>query len=244
MDILKVEQLRKEFPRTIAVDDVSFAIAAGEIFSLIGPNGSGKSTIIKTIAGLLRPTRGTITVDGNDLVQKPIAAKSAIGYIPDEPSAWSTMTGGEFLHFSGALYGVPEDVRTKRMHELLQAFHLTGIEPGYFEDYSRGNKQKYAIIAALLHHPKLLLIDEPIVGLDPSSAAIAQELFLQFANNGGAVLLVTHTLSVAQRIAHRIGVLDQSKLVATGTFAELQTRAGLDASASLEAVYSAFTSPQ
>jgi len=237
MDVLSVEALTKKFGDTTAVNNISLSLASGEVYALIGPNGSGKTTLVKTIAGLLRPNHGKIMVDGVDIVLEPARAKAALGYIPDEPSAWSGMTGEEFLHFIGAIWGVPEAARKNRVKELLAAFHLAGIEKGYFEDYSRGNKQKFTIMAGLLHQPKLLLIDEPIVGLDPESAEIAKKEFREFANRGGAVLIVTHTLNVAQEIADVIGVLKNGKLVASASFKELKKMAKLGDNASLEDVY-------
>jgi ABC-2 type transport system ATP-binding protein len=240
MEILKVEGLIKQFGDKVALKGVSLTIDAGNVYALIGPNGSGKTTLVKTVAGLLHPSRGKVFVDGADAVGDPVRAKSAIGYIPDEPSAWAGMTGEEFLHFIGALFGVPEAVRRERISKLLGKFHLVGIEKGYFEDYSRGNKQKFTIIAALLHEPKLLLVDEPIVGLDPESAEIAKQEFRAFADRGGAVLIVTHTLTVAQEIADVIGVLKNGTLVASGSFAELTHLAKLGAKANLVDVYRAF----
>ena len=239
--MLKVNNLTKKFNSITAVNNVSFKIDPGEIFTLIGPNGSGKTTIIKVIAGLLRPTGGNITIDGHDITQKPIKAKAATGYIPDEPTIWSAMTGEEFLRLSGALYSVDKPTQDRRIERMLSWFNLKDTERGYFDDYSRGNKQKFAIIAAMLHKPKLLLIDEPIVGLDPVSADIAQTKFSEFAKAGGSVLLVTHTLSVAQKIANRFGVLKNGKLIATGTYEELKTRAGLTGEADLEDIYRALT---
>ena len=239
--MLKVNTLVKKFSDRTAVDEVSFAIAPGEIFSLIGPNSSGKTTIIKSIVGMLAIDRGVITVDGINVSEDPKKAKQFIGYIPDEPSVWSGMTGEEFLHVVGALYSIDPKKREKRIRELLPIFALDGIETDEFEHYSRGNKQKFSILAALLHHPKLLLVDEPIVGLDPDSAATAKRLFKEFAADGGAVLLVTHTLPVADEISTRIGVLAKGKLIAEGDSASLRKKAKLPASASLEEVYSALT---
>ncbi len=235
--MLKVKDLSKSFNDTKAVDGVGFGVNPGEIYALIGPNGSGKTTIIKIIAGLLRPSTGAVVVDGHDAVRDPREAKARVGYIPDEPAVWPSFTGLEYLHFTGALFGLSEEERTRRIPGLLDIFRLKGIENGYFEDYSRGNKQKFTILAALLHGPKLLLIDEPIVGLDPVSAEVAQERFVQFAQQGGAVLLVTHTLSVAERIANRIGVLQSGRLLASGTLSELKNRAQLDDNSSLEEAY-------
>ncbi len=239
--MLKINSLTKKFLKEEVVTKVSFDIKPGEIFSLVGPNGSGKTTIIKMIAGLLHPSVGSISVDGKDVQKNPVEAKSLIGYIPDEPSIWSSMTGEEFLHISGALYGVDESTRLKRIPELLDIFSLKGIEQGYFEDYSRGNKQKFTILAALLHRPKLLLIDEPIVGLDPVSAEIARKKFVEFANNGGLILLVTHTLYVAEMIADRIGVLKKGILNPIGTIDELKNKAGLKENSNLNDVYLALT---
>ncbi|MBP9867111.1 MAG: ABC transporter ATP-binding protein [Candidatus Pacebacteria bacterium] len=235
--MLTVHTLKKYFNTNKAVDNVSFSIEKGEIFSLIGPNSSGKTTIIKSILGLLQATSGSITVDGIDISKKPEQAKACIGYIPDEPSLWQHMTGEEFLYFTQSLFSTPLKTRKETISKWLNVFDLTGIEKQYFEDYSRGNKQKFSIIAAMSHDPKLLLVDEPIVGLDPSGAEIAKKLFVDYATKGCSVLLVTHTLPVAEEISHRIGILKNGTLVAVGTLSELRERAGLDKHASLEAVY-------
>ncbi len=239
--MLEVKKLTKKFGSNTAVSHVTFGVKPGEIFSLIGPNGSGKTTIIKIIAGLLRPTAGKVLVGGFDITEDAPKAKAEIGYIPDEPSVWPVMTGEEFLNFTGALFNMDEHTRMKRIPPLLNIFSLAGLGKGYFEDYSRGNKQKFSVLAALLHAPKLLLIDEPIVGLDPKSAEIAKDEFAKFAKNGGAVLLATHTLSVAQELSSRIGVLKSGKLVAAGTFSELVHHAKLKSGATLEDVYMALT---
>jgi ABC-2 type transport system ATP-binding protein len=235
--MLKVTGLIKHFGNTKAVDNVSFTVSKGEIFSLIGPNSSGKTTIVKTIAGLLRPTEGNIKVGGYDVIENPEKAKSEIGYIPDEPSVWPFMTGEEFLYFTQALFGIDEKIRLLSLSKLLAQFNLAGLEKQYFEEYSRGNKQKFSIIAAMSHQPKLLLIDEPIVGLDPTSAESAKKMFVDFAKLGGAVLLVTHTLQVAEEISHRIGFLKKGKLIAVGTLAELRQKVGLGQDLPLEEVY-------
>jgi ABC-2 type transport system ATP-binding protein len=239
--MIEIKNLTKKFNKKTAVENASFKVRPGEIFSLIGPNGSGKTTIIKIIAGLLQPTDGTILVNNLDIIKEPIKTKAQIGYIPDEPSVWPAMTGEEFLHLTGALYGLEEAERTKTLPELLDIFNLSGIEKRYFEEYSRGNKQKITILAALLHKPKLLLIDEPIVGLDPVSAEIAKKQFVEFANNGGAIILVTHTLSVAEEIANQIGILKQGKLIATGSLDGLRQQANLAKDASLENIYKVLT---
>ncbi|OGX08989.1 MAG: hypothetical protein A2Z88_05200 [Omnitrophica WOR_2 bacterium GWA2_47_8] len=239
--MLTVTNLAKKFDGVTAVDDVSFEITPGEIFSLIGPNSSGKTTVVKSIAGLLRIDKGAIMVDGHDVAKKPKETKSVIGYIPDEPSVWGTMTGEEFLHFVGALYGMSPQKRSSRIKELLPYFNIAGIEKEQFQNYSRGNKQKLSILAAFLHEPKLILIDEPIVGLDPESAIVAKNMLTDFTADGGAVLLVTHTLPVAQEISTRIGVLKKGKLLTVGTLSDLRSEAKLDSGATLEQVYTALT---
>lgn len=239
--MLVVQGLTKRFGEHIAVDDVSFSIAPREIYALIGPNGSGKTTIVKTIAGLFAADDGSVLVDGYDVSKDPVAAKRVIGYIPDDPVAFPGMTGEEFLHLTGALFTIPPAMRVKKIPELLELFHLAGTENELFESYSRGNKQKFSILAALLHEPKLLLIDEPIVGLDPESARIAKQLFVDFAQRGGAILLVTHTLPVAEEIATKIGLLAKGKLIAEGTLRELRAQALLSETGTLEDIYERLT---
>ncbi len=234
---LQISDLTKKFGKVTAVDAVKLTIPTGSIYSLIGPNGSGKTTIVKMICGLLQPTNGTITVHGVNVVTQPVEAKGAIGYIPDEPSIWASMTGMEFLHFTGVLYGMDEKSRSDEIARLLALFKLESIANNFFEDYSRGNKQKFAIIAAMMHHPRLLVIDEPIVGLDPTSADIVKQQFVDYAKAGGTIFLVTHTLPVAQEISDRIGVLRGGRLVAEGSFAELRDQAHLRADAELHDIY-------
>lgn len=238
--MLNVNTVTKYFGEKKAVDNVSFHIEKGEIFSLIGPNSSGKTTLVKSIVGLLQPTQGSIVVNGHDVTTSPEVAKAQIGYIPDEPSIWSHMTGEEFLFFTQALFGVDEKKRAESLPALLKTFGLEGLEKQYFEEYSRGNKQKFSILSAMSHHPKLLIIDEPIVGLDPTGAEIAKNMFVEYAKRGGAVLLVTHTLPVAEAISSRLGFLKNGSLIAVGTLDELRAQAGLPHDATLEEVYQKF----
>lgn len=235
--MLVVQNLTKKFGKKIAVSDVTFTINNGEIFSLIGPNSSGKTTIVKSIVGLLQITSGSITVNNINLSDSPVLAKQMIGYIPDEPSIWPFMSGKEFLFFIQSLFGVPEKTRENTIKKYLDLFGLQGIEDSYFEEYSRGNKQKFSIIAAMSHHPKLLLVDEPIVGLDPTGAEIAKKIFVDYAKEGGSVLLVTHTLPVAEEISDRIGILKNGSLVAVGTLDELRKMAVLGNNSTLEDIY-------
>jgi ABC-2 type transport system ATP-binding protein len=240
--MLRVEKVSKSFGTLKAVDEISFEVKDGEIVCLIGPNGAGKTTIIKSTAGLFATDGGAIFVDDKDVAKHPQETKAMIGYIPDDPAAWPGMTGEEFLHFIGTLFGVAESERMARIAKLLPIFGLQGIEKNYFETYSRGNKQKFSILAALLHMPRLLLIDEPIVGLDPLSARRAKDLFIEYAKKENAgILIVTHTLPFAEEVAQRIGVMSLGKLIAVGTIGELRRYAKLQENASLEEVYLAIT---
>jgi ABC-2 type transport system ATP-binding protein len=234
--MLRLDRLTKRFGTRVAVDSLSLHVGAGEVYGLIGPNGSGKTTTVKMVTGLYRPTGGRVLVGGHDLGADPEAAKRLIGYIPDEPFVYEKMSGREFLHLVGELYGVPRPERTSKITEMLDLYSLEGIVDGYMESYSRGNKQKLAVLASLLHDPKLLVVDEPIVGLDPESAIRTRELLKRFAAGGGAVLLCTHTLAFAEAVCHRVGLLKDGRLIREGDLQALRGEAGLPG-ASLEAVY-------
>ena len=238
--MLKINNLTKKFGDFTAVKNVSLQLEEGELFSIIGPNGSGKTTIIKNILGLLRPTEGDVLVGGKSVKENPKETKSKIGYIPDEPKIWSHITGEEFLHFSGSLYGVSKEEIKSKIPDLLSKFNLNGIEKKYFENYSRGNKQKFTILAALLHDPDLILVDEPIAGLDPQAAEIAMDLLNKFISDGGSVFMATHTLPVAQRHSSRVGVLHKGELAEVGSIDELRGKMD-DKEASLLEIYHHFS---
>ena len=233
---LRLDGVTKRFGTLTAVRELSLAVAPGEIYGLIGPNGSGKTTTVKMLTGLYRPTAGRIVVDGIELATEPERAKRAMGYLPDEPFVYEKLSGREFLHFMGELYGVPRGERAARIDRLLTLFPLTAVIDTYVENYSRGNKQKLSILAALLHQPRVLIADEPIVGLDPESAITTRQIFTSFAQAGGAVLLCTHTLAFAEALCHRVGLLSAGVLVEEGDLARLRKAAGLP-EASLEALY-------
>jgi len=237
---LSLERLTKRFGDRAAVLNLSLEVRAGEIYGLIGPNGSGKTTTVKMVTGLYRPGAGRIVIDGIDLATAPVAAKRRIGYIPDEPFVYEKMSGREFLHLVGELYGVPGEERTRKIEELLALYPIGQILDQYVEQYSRGNRQKLAIMASLLHAPRLLVVDEPIVGLDPESAIRTRELLKRFVADGGAVLLCTHTLTFAEAVCHHVGLLKDGRLVRDGDLASLRQLAGLPG-ASLEALYLHFT---
>jgi ABC-2 type transport system ATP-binding protein len=240
--MLKISGFTKKYGEKTAVKNLSLEVKDGELVCLIGPNGSGKTTLIKTIVGLIQPSSGEISVNGFNVVNEPMKSKAVVGYIPDEPTVWAGITGEEFLHFVGAMFGMNKEQRQEKIPHLLDIFGLKGMESEYFEDYSRGGKQKFAILSALLHDPKFLLIDEPLVGLDPDSAEIAKNLFSDLAKKQKrGVLLVTHTLAVAQEIGDRIGLLSQGELKAVGTMGELRKKANLSETASLLDIYHKFT---
>jgi ABC-2 type transport system ATP-binding protein len=221
---LRLERLSKQFPGRLALDDLSLDIAAGEIYGLIGPNGSGKTTTVKLSTGLYRPTTGRVLVAGIDLHRDPERAKRLIGYVPDEPFVYERMSGREFLHLIGELWGVAERERAARIDELAALFRIEPLLDSHADTYSRGNRQKLAIIAAFVHAPRLLVIDEPIVGLDPESAVRARELLLDYASRGGAVLVCTHTLSFAESVCHRVGLLRGGRLIVEGDLPTLRQR--------------------
>ena len=238
--LLALERLTKRFAGRPAVDDLSLAIGPGEVYGLIGPNGSGKTTTVKLTTGLYRPTAGRVLVAGIDLHREPERAKRVLGYIPDEPFAYERMSGREFLHLVGELWGVATPARTASIDELAARFRIEGILDEHVETLSRGNRQKLAIIAALLHRPRVLVIDEPIVGLDPESALRARETLRAFAAEGGAVLVCTHTLSFAEAVCGRVGLLRDGRLIAEGDLPTLRARAA-SAAGSLEDLYLHFT---
>jgi ABC-2 type transport system ATP-binding protein len=225
---LEIKGLTKRFDGTVAVQNISLHVHPGEIYGLIGPNGSGKTTTLKMIAGLYRPTKGMIRVGGFDVLAAPTMAKKQIGYVPDDPAAYDRLTGREFLQFVGELYDMDRPSRDERIESLLGRYHLQRLADGQFERYSRGTKQKISILAALLHEPALLLIDEPMVGLDPESANVTKRLLGDFAHKGGAVLISTHTLPMAEEVCHRFGVLVDGRIVADGRMAVLRQEAGLE----------------
>ena len=237
---IELNSVHKRFGSVHAVSGVTLSVNKGEIYALIGPNGAGKTTIIKMITGLLAPTLGVIRIFGKDIIKDSVGAKKHIGYIPDDPFVYSYLTGREFLQLTGDLYNIKRRVTEERIKKLLAIYNLEGIIDGFFSDFSRGNKQKTIIIAQLLHKPEILVIDEPIVGLDVQSQKITKKLFIDFVKNGGSIFLCTHTLSVAQEIAGRIGVLKEGKILAEGTLGQLRLFSK-KSDATLEELYLRFT---
>ena len=219
---IETQDLVKHFGEKIAVDRVNFSVYPGEIFGFLGPNGAGKTTTIRMIVGLLKPTSGTVVVNGYDVLLQPLEAKSITGYVPDEPNLYPKLTGRELLRFVGDLYGVSRNQVRKRTDELLRLFDLDHAGDDTIDSYSHGMKQKTAIAAALVHDPGVLVLDEPTVGLDPKSARLIKDILRQLANRGSAIFLSTHILEIAERMCDRIGIINQGQLIAVGTMDELR----------------------
>jgi ABC-2 type transport system ATP-binding protein len=226
--VIRLTDLTKRYGQFTAVDGISLEVPRGELFGLLGPNGAGKTTTMRMIAGILQPTSGSVLVSGVDMLARPLEAKAHIGFIPDRPFVYDKLTGGEFLRFAAALYGQDGPGVERRIDELLEIFDLTGWKHELTEAYSHGMRQKLIICGALVHRPELIIVDEPMVGLDPKSARLLKDLFRQFVDRGGTVLMSTHTLEVAEVMCDRIAILFKGKIAANGTMAELrqQTESG------------------
>jgi ABC-2 type transport system ATP-binding protein len=205
-----------------AVDDLNLEVRPGEIFGFLGPNGAGKTTTIKMVVGLLRPDSGTITVNGHDVVKAPLSAKADIGFVPDNPDLYDKLTGIEYVNFIADVYSVDSKTRQQRLARLLEMFDLQSAIGDLVGSFSHGMKQKLALTAALIHEPPLLILDEPMVGLDPRSAHLFKELMNEHCQQGKTVFFSTHILDVAERLCHRVGIIKKGQLIACGTIDELR----------------------
>lgn len=233
---LSVRALTKKFGDKTAVDALDLDIRAGELYALLGPNGAGKTTTLRMVTGLLKPNSGSIHIFGADALADPIAAKRMLAWLPDEPALYDKLTAWEYLEFIAGLWGVGAKEAAPRAEELLKFLGLWDNRDERTEGFSRGMKQKTALAGALIHDPKLLMLDEPLTGLDAAVARQVKDLLQQRAKSGGTVILTTHILDVAERVADRIGIIQGGKLLAEGTLDELRGRAG-GANATLEDVY-------
>jgi ABC-2 type transport system ATP-binding protein len=222
---LRLEDVRKQYGSFAAVRGLDLEVRPGEIFGFLGPNGAGKTTTIRMVAGVLTPTGGRITIGGDDLARDPLSARTRIGYIPDRPFLYEKLTGGEFLRFVAGLWGRGGAEVEARAERMLELFSLTPWRDELIESYSHGMRQKLLITSALLHAPELIVVDEPMVGLDPRAARILKDLFRAFAADGGAVFLSTHTLEVAEALCDRIAILSEGRILALGTMDELRADA-------------------
>ena len=234
---IEADQLVKRYGDKLAVDNVSFSVYPGEIFGFLGPNGAGKTTTIKMVVGLLKPSSGTARIAGYDVQNQAIQAKAASGFVPDEPNLYSKLSARELLRFVGDLYELPPAQVERRTEELLRLFDLVDAADDLTDSYSHGMQQKTSLAAALLHDPKVLILDEPTVGLDPKSARLIKDILRQIANRGAAIMLSTHILEIAERMCDRIGIINKGKLVAVGTLDDLRALGTGVGGASLEDIF-------
>jgi len=224
--MIAIRDLVKKYGSFTAVDGVTLDVARGEIHGFLGPNGAGKTTTIRMIAGLLKPTAGRIVVNGHDLASAPERAKASLGFIPDRPFIYEKLTAGEFLRFHGGLYGLDGTGVDDRVREMLELFELAKWEHELVGSFSHGMKQRLVMCAAFLHRPEAVLVDEPMVGLDPRGARLIKDVFRRMSERGVAILMSTHTLEVAQEMCDRISIILQGKIIARGTVPELRAMAG------------------
>ena len=225
--MIELNDLTKRYGSTLAVDRLSLSVEKGEIFGFIGPNGAGKTTTIRMMAGVLGPTAGTVRISGIDMDSEPEAAKRLIGFIPDRPFLYEKLTGMEFLRFVSDLYGFTDGLFRKRAEELLIQFSLYDWSDHLIEAYSHGMKQRLIIASALLHEPKVIIVDEPMVGLDPAGIRMVKDLLRELAEGGTTIFMSTHTLEIAEDLCNRIGVIHHGRLVALGSTGDLRGTAQL-----------------
>jgi len=220
--LVETRHLVKRYGEKVAVNDISFDVYQGEVFGFLGPNGAGKTTTIKVIVGLLQPTSGTVKVAGYDVQTQSMLAKASSGYVPDTPNLYAKLSGRELLRFVGDLYNMDRGQVGHRIDELLRMFDLTAAADDTVDSYSHGMQQKTSLAAALMHDPKVLILDEPTVGLDPKSARLIKDILRQLADRGAAVMLSTHILEIAERMCDRLGIINKGQLIAVGTMDELR----------------------
>ncbi|MBQ9458689.1 MAG: ABC transporter ATP-binding protein [Oscillospiraceae bacterium] len=220
--MLKIEHLTKTFGEKTAVDDLSLHIRPGEIYGFIGHNGAGKSTTIKSAVGILQFDAGKITIDGDSILEKPIQCKKKLAYIPDNPDLYEFMSGVKYLNFVADVFGVGADERQERIRKYADAFELTGDLGQPISAYSHGMKQKLAIISAWLHEPKLIVMDEPFVGLDPKASHLLKGMMRELCDAGGAIFFSTHVLEVAEKLCDKVAIIKQGKLIKAGTMEEVK----------------------
>ncbi len=238
LPILQLTSLHKTYGTTHAVRDLNLSVQPGEIFGLLGPNGAGKTTTFKMIVGLLQPTSGNVQIGGVDIAKRPLDAKRQLGFVPDTPLLYEKLTATEFLLFVADLYDVERAAASRRAAELLRLFDLEKNADDLIDSFSHGMKQKTALAGALIHDPKLLILDEPTVGLDPKSARLIKDILRQLSERGVSVLLSTHILEIAERMCDRIGIISKGELIAVGTMDELRGGAG---DSSLEDIFLGLT---
>ena len=234
--MITLTHLTKRYGSLTAVSNLSLEVRRGEIFGFLGPNGAGKTTTIKMIAGILEPTEGSITICGKNLAEDPVGAKQVTGFIPDRGFLYEKLSGIEFLQFVASLYGMDDGHAEARIRDLLALFEMKDWTGDLIESYSHGMKQRLVMSAALIHEPKVIVVDEPMVGLDPKAGRLVKTIFRSLANKGVTVFMSTHTLAVAEEMCDRIGIIHEGRLIALGTASELRQKAGGQEN-TLEAVF-------
>jgi ABC-2 type transport system ATP-binding protein len=233
--------LRKRFGHTLAVDGLDLQVPRGLLYGFLGPNGAGKTTSIRLLSGLLKPDEGEVFIQGISVTREPSLAKQPLAYVPDDPVLYGKLRPMEYLEFVSALWSLPATESQPRAEELLQTLGLWEKRDDYLETFSRGMKQKMALAGALVHAPTLMLLDEPLTGLDAAAARLVKDILIDFVHRGGTVVLTTHILDVAERLAERIGIITSGRLAAEGTLDELRQRAG-ETGGTLEDVFLRVTS--
>src|SRR5205823_5666755 len=223
--MIRLIGLSKRYGSFTAVDGIDLAVPRGELFGFLGPNGAGKTTTLRMIAGILRPTGGRIEIAGIDIVADPSAAKSKLGFIPDRPFIYEKLTGAEFLRFVAGLYDQSGAQVEHRVRELLALFDLEEWRDELVESYSHGMRQKLIISSAFVHRPEVIVVDEPMVGLDPKAARILKDLFREYARRGNTIMMSTHTLEVAEAMCDRIAIIKNGRIRACGTMDDLRSSA-------------------
>ncbi len=225
-----LDRVTKRFGPKVAVNDVSFRIEEGEIRGLLGPNGSGKSTTMRMIMGIMKPDFGAISLCGVDVLRDAIAAKRLVGYVPESPYLYEYLTASEYLDFVGTAYGIPPDERRQRVSELLGALQMSEHVNEVMSGFSQGMKQKVAFVAALIHRPRILVLDESLNGLDPRSARIIKDILSRLSKEGVTVLFSTHVLEIAEVVCDKITIMNEGNVIAEGTPSELRSKVGLPGS--------------
>ena len=240
---LKLCDVRKTFGAKTAVVQMDLNLQPGEFYALLGPNGAGKTTTLRMVAGLLKPDRGSISIFGTDAVKDPVSAKRITAWLPDEPMLYDKLTPLEYLEFVAGLWSVPSAIAEKKAVELIDVLDLGPHRNSRCEGFSRGMKQKVALAGALIHDPRLIMLDEPLTGIDAAIARQVKDLLTARVRDGATIILTTHILEVAERLADRIGIVNHGRLVAEGTLTELRALAGQKDS-TLEDVFLSLTAPQ
>lgn len=219
--MLQLNELEKKFGSFEAVNKINLTVSKGELFGFLGPNGAGKTTTIKMITGLLSPTNGNILLNGTDVWKKPIESKMKIGYIPDQPFLYDKLTGREFLFFSGGLYELPHNMLKSNVDEIIEQLKIGSWVDKRTEEYSQGMRQRIAIASAFIHQPDLIVVDEPMIGLDPQSAFLVKKLFVESVKKGMTVFMSTHSLNVVEDICSDVGIINKGKIIFRDKIAEL-----------------------